>query len=245
MKAIKFLLGLAFVFGIEHCSLFAAADGVGGSLKPDSEQAILDDELISEDDGKDEAVEGFVYWIINPEAVIQSKCPDGGIFIRPGYGPFYPVDPRKIYQLAVKIGLEPPAASFLKVPVKRLQSEEVIVRPWFVSDDHVFLMNVKKQHYRNVLRTRFFDFYEKRKLYTASLPEAFDLYFDKDFLQFGSDMILSETMTSYHLKLSQRTEAFNYFFSVTNYFIYVDKYLPQKLVDVTGLEPIAWSDPFE
>ncbi len=241
----KFLFGLVLVFGIEHCSLFAAADGVGGSLKPDSEKAILDDELISEDDGKDEVGEGFVYFMITEEAIIHSKCPNGGTFIRPGYGPSYSVDPRKIYQMAVKIGLEPPAASFLKVPVKRLPSKEVIVRPWFVSDDHVFLMNAKKQHYRNVLRTRFFDFHEKRKLHTASLPEAFDLYFDKDFLQFGSDTILSETMTSYHLKLSQRKEASNYFFCVTNYFIYVDKYLPQKLVDVTGLQPIAWSDPLE
>ncbi|QQR48655.1 hypothetical protein IPF37_03765 [bacterium] len=251
MKAIKFLLGLVFVFGVEQCSLSAAADEMfemddcGGSLKPDAEQLILDDELANCDD-KAEETAPCVYFMITEGSTVRSKCPNGGTFIRPGNEPLYSVDPRTIYKMAVEIGIEPPAASFLKIPVTGLSRENVIVKPWFVFDDHVFLMGVKKKYYREVLRTRFFDYYEKRELLEClRLPELFNIYFDEDFLQFDRAETVSTRAMRYHLKVAKIKENPRYFSCITNYFIYADKYYSQKLVDITGLEPFAWSDPLE
>ncbi len=184
MKAIKFLLGLVFVFSVEQCSLSAAADEMfemddcDGSLKPDAEQAIRDGKW--KNDERDGA-KGFAYFMVTRGSIIVPKNADGqGItqFIKPpsvGHGvsmkiglfegfnsspkknlnfevrqkqiaeakgrfsPFYTIDPRKIYQKAREVGLNPPDACFFKVPFARLQcSEKLLFQPWILPGTVIF-----------------------------------------------------------------------------------------------------------
>ncbi len=91
--------------------------------------------------------------------------------------------------------------------------------------------------YREALQSPFDAYLELLKVSENERPAIFNRYFDRQFLEMYE---LDEPSLAWcnHLVCAKETGHLHYFFGI-------DSYLTEEMVDVTGLEPISWSDPLE
>ncbi|MBY0353161.1 hypothetical protein K2W90_02240 [Candidatus Babeliales bacterium] len=144
---------------------------------------------------------------------------------------FILIDPRKIYQKAVEIGLTPQRACFFKVPIERLRGK-LRFKPSCI--EGTFLMGTNSDAYREKLEHAFFNYYEKFGCVSEVLHAMFDTYFKERFLQFHE---LEEPSLPLTIHLMAGKE----FNRTPNYLYGLDTILVEEPVNITDLEAIDWS----
>ena len=99
-------------------------------------------------------------------------------------------------------------------------------------------MSVDKGIYREALQGAFNRYFETIKVPEDQWAACFKRYFDYQFLEMNEVAEPSLAWLSHLMFSIEKKKTPDYFFGV-------DSYLTEELVDITGVEPIAWSDPLE